>query len=380
MVAPREWDAIRASKMLKIAVSRVRSVLDEDKLYDYIRNASVTKREVTSDKGSVDTAFANAAHVVEADYALAVPVPCQHGRRLRAGRCARRWCCWTGSQKPHYAAQGVAAILGIPVEKVHAIWAIGPGSHGRNDAGDALMGCRRPFAGGGQAGARAIYARRGTGWTPRRRHRCIPRAPRWMRRGAWWLSNSPPRGSPASIPTATRTDVKDTLAGQLLVILPASAKSISVRRNTPSTPNERVAWETIPTLLPTASPLRTTHMRDPWARSFTSPANPSSTKWRRRRRLIRSNSACATSPRRRYCRRSRRRPRRQVKRPGRHRCAAAQRQRRHGQRPCLCPAHRHAGRRGGRCRSGREHGKDLGAPRHRGPRLRQLRTRTRCTT
>ena len=44
---------------------------------------------------------------------------------------------WIGSQKPHFARDGVARILGLPQDKVHGIWVPGPGSYGRNDAGDA---------------------------------------------------------------------------------------------------------------------------------------------------------------------------------------------------------------------------------------------------
>jgi CO/xanthine dehydrogenase Mo-binding subunit len=44
---------------------------------------------------------------------------------------------WTGSQKPHFARDGVARVLGLPQDKVHGIWVPGPGSYGRNDAGDA---------------------------------------------------------------------------------------------------------------------------------------------------------------------------------------------------------------------------------------------------
>jgi nicotinate dehydrogenase subunit B len=44
---------------------------------------------------------------------------------------------WTGSQKPHFARDGVAHALGLAQDKVHGIWVPGPGSYGRNDAGDA---------------------------------------------------------------------------------------------------------------------------------------------------------------------------------------------------------------------------------------------------
>src|SRR2546426_675200 len=43
----------------------------------------------------------------------------------------------TGTQKPHFARDGIAKLVGLPPEKVHAIWVPGPGSYGRNDAGDA---------------------------------------------------------------------------------------------------------------------------------------------------------------------------------------------------------------------------------------------------
>src|SRR5205814_3708150 len=46
---------------------------------------------------------------------------------------------WTGSQKPHFVRDGVARLLELPAEKVRAIWVAGPGSYGRNDAGDAAM-------------------------------------------------------------------------------------------------------------------------------------------------------------------------------------------------------------------------------------------------
>jgi predicted NodU family carbamoyl transferase len=45
---------------------------------------------------------------------------------------------WTGSQKPHFARDGIARVLGLPPEKVHRIWVPGSGSYGCNDAGDAL--------------------------------------------------------------------------------------------------------------------------------------------------------------------------------------------------------------------------------------------------
>jgi hypothetical protein len=43
----------------------------------------------------------------------------------------------TGSQKPHYGRNGCSKLTGVPLDKMHAKWIPGPGSYGRNDAGDA---------------------------------------------------------------------------------------------------------------------------------------------------------------------------------------------------------------------------------------------------
>src|SRR5258708_31661159 len=44
---------------------------------------------------------------------------------------------WTSTQKPYDSATCVAELLGMPREKVRAIWMFGTGSYGRNDQGDA---------------------------------------------------------------------------------------------------------------------------------------------------------------------------------------------------------------------------------------------------
>jgi len=79
-------------------------------LYDHIRKAPVTKSDKT-EKGQVDAAFARAARIVEADYEW----PFQSHASMGPG-CAVAdvrpdgVTVWTGTQKPHFAAQGVAAV------------------------------------------------------------------------------------------------------------------------------------------------------------------------------------------------------------------------------------------------------------------------------
>ena len=141
LVAPREWDAVKAARALKITWSDVAPPFPgDDKLHDHIRKAPVIKRDIDRTKGDVDAAFARAARVIEASYewpfqshapmgpACGLVDVKPDGVRM-----------WSASQKPHYARDGVAKLLGLDPEKVVCISTIGPGSYGRNDSGDVVM-------------------------------------------------------------------------------------------------------------------------------------------------------------------------------------------------------------------------------------------------
>jgi nicotinate dehydrogenase subunit B len=141
VVAPREWDAIRASRQLKVTWSDVKPPFSGNAgLYDHIRNAEVVKYDDEVKVGDIDAAFANAAKVVEASYewpfqSHAPMAPACAVADVRNGEAT----IWSGTQKPHYGRDGIAKMLSLPVEKVKVVATTGPGSYGRNDAGDAAM-------------------------------------------------------------------------------------------------------------------------------------------------------------------------------------------------------------------------------------------------
>ena len=132
-------------------------------IYDYIRNAPVRKNEVEGKTaGDVEAAFKTAARVIEAEYEWPFQSHASMGpacalveikdgqvtlldRHAEAAFRARR-------RRRHSRHAG---------DNVHAIWMPGPGSYGRNDAGDAAMDAARARQSRRQAGARAIYARPG---------------------------------------------------------------------------------------------------------------------------------------------------------------------------------------------------------------------------
>src|SRR5262249_11331240 len=142
VVADKEWDANKAAQALKVEWSDAKPLFpDQAALYDHIRSAQVRKREIGGKQaGNVDEAFKAAVRVVEAEYEW--PFQASDGTgpacavvEVQDGDVT----CWTGSQKPHFVRNGIALTLGVPAEKVRAIWVVGPGSYGRSDADDAAM-------------------------------------------------------------------------------------------------------------------------------------------------------------------------------------------------------------------------------------------------
>ena len=265
VVADKEWDAIQATEKLKVEWSAVAPPFPEQaSLYGHIRKATARKRQVEKENGNVDEAFKTAARVIEAEYEWPFQSHASMGPacavvEIKDGNVT----CWSGSQKTHFVQEGVAETLGLPLDKVHVIWAMGPGSYGRNDADDCAADAAVLAKAGGKP-VRLQYMRdQGTGWDPK---------------------------GPASIHTAraaldasgkvtayeftskgfSRVDINtnggkphDTLAGQTMGVALKSGDGFGVPAESYAFDNKRLAWETIPPLLDRSSPLRSAHLRDP---------------------------------------------------------------------------------------------------------------------
>jgi CO/xanthine dehydrogenase Mo-binding subunit len=265
VVADKEWDAIQAMQKLKVEWSQAKPPFPpQASLYDVIRKSNVRKRTVEKDIGNVDDAFKTAARVIEAEYEWPFQSHAPMGPacalvEIKDGNVT----CWSGTQKSHFVQAGIAAILEVPLEKVRVIWATGPGSYGRNDADDCAMDAAVLAKAIGRPVRLQGMRDQGTGWDPK---------------------------GPASIHTArvaldasgkitayeftskgfSRVDVdtnggkpKDTLAGHTLGVALASGDGFGVPAESYEFANKRLAWETIAPLLERASPLRSSHLRDP---------------------------------------------------------------------------------------------------------------------
>jgi CO/xanthine dehydrogenase Mo-binding subunit len=265
VVADKEWDAIKASQKLKVEWSDAKPPFpDMAAVYDTIRKAPARKSETPTNKGNVDEAFKNAAKVIEAEYEW----PYQSHASMGPGCAVVDYKdggakVWTGSQKPHYVREGVAAILELPEEKVQAVWAMGPGSYGRNDAGDAAMDAAVLSKAVGKPVRVQWMRNEGHGWDPK--------APASIHRARAALDASGQviaydfysKGYSRVDVNSNEGKTRDTLAGHLLGAALKSGDNFGIPGETYTFENKRVVWETIAPPLDRASPLRTSHMRDP---------------------------------------------------------------------------------------------------------------------
>jgi len=264
--AEKEWDAIRASQALKVEWSQVPApFVEQAALYDHIRKTPARKHEDEGKQvGNVEEAFRTAARVVEAEYEwpfqshACMGPACALVEVTDAGVT-----CWTGSQKPHFVQNGIAGTIGVPREKVHVIWVVGPGSYGRSDADDAAMDAAVLSKATGRP-VRVQYTReQGTGWDPK--------GPASIHRARAAIDASGQVIAYEFVSKGfSRVDVNtnggqphDTLAGHFRGVPLKSGDNFGIPAESYEFANKRTYWETIPPLLDRASPLRSSHLRDP---------------------------------------------------------------------------------------------------------------------
>jgi nicotinate dehydrogenase subunit B len=265
VVADNEWDAIQAAEKLKVEWSSVESPFPEQaSLYDHIRKAPVRKREVGKENGNVDEAFRSAAKVIEAEYEWPFQSHASMGPacalvEIKDGNVT----CWSGTQKSHFVQEGLALMLDMPLDKVHVIWAMGPGSYGRNDADDCAMDAAVLAKAVGKP-VRLQYMRdQGTGWDPKgpaSTHKARVALDAAGKVAAYEFTS---KGFSRVDVNTNGSKPLDTLAGQALGVALKSGDGFGVPAESYAFDNKRMAWETIAPLLDRSSPLRSSHLRDP---------------------------------------------------------------------------------------------------------------------
>jgi nicotinate dehydrogenase subunit B len=275
VVAEKEWNAVKAAQTLKVTWSQSKpNFPGHDRLFDHIRQAPVVKRSsdpgnfgpaAPRENGSVEEGFKQAVRILEREYEYPTQSHASMGPAcavadVRDGRAT----VWTSTQKPHDCAAGIAELLELPLENVRAIWMFGTGGYARDGQGDATADAailskhlNRPV--------RVQYMRHeALAWDPK--------GTATVNRSRVGLDASGKVIAYENISKAfsmedcnTREQHPgDTLAGMSLGTPLNSRPAFGIPGNGYSFDNARWGWEVIAPLMDRSSPLRSTHIRDPF--------------------------------------------------------------------------------------------------------------------
>jgi nicotinate dehydrogenase subunit B len=270
VVAENEWAAIQAAKALKVAWTAPKQAFPEQQdLYKHMRAAAPKASKETLKQGDAAAALANAAKKLEASYEC----PFQSHATMGPG-CAVAdvhtdgvTTVWSGGQKPHDLQKGFSQLLRVPIDTVRVIWVEDAGSYGRPGFEDAA--------------ADAVLLSQAVG---------KPMRVQWMREDMTaWGSKGPAvlcdlaagldaQGEVSAVQftsrafsggeTNFRPDAMGNYLGAQLTGIPNTTgidefAQWGVQAPPYSFRNIHAMAHVIPALYESASPLRTTHLRDP---------------------------------------------------------------------------------------------------------------------
>ena len=270
VVAENEWAAIRVAQALKVDWTPAQSAFPEQQdLYAQMRSVAPKASRQTAKAGDADAALAAAAKRVEAAYEWPFQAHATMGPGCAVADVRRDGVTtvWSGAQKPHALQTGFAELLGVPRDRVRVIWVEDAGSYGRPGFEDAA--------------ADAVLMSQEVG---------KPVRVQWSRSDMTaWGTKGPAvvydltAGLGANGEVTAFHFTSRAFSGGDIMYLPASpgnylGAQLSGIPNTTGVdefaqwgqetiayafPNLRADAHVVPALFPTASPLRTTHLRDP---------------------------------------------------------------------------------------------------------------------
>ena len=140
VVCEREEHAVRAARQLKCTWTPPATAPfpASDDLFTFMRSATPTFSAPPMVVGDPDAAFAAAAKVVEAEYAIPFQGHTAIGpAHATADPGNEQMTIYSNDMKSYGLRNGVATFLGMPRDRVRVVWMDGPQAYGRTAADDA---------------------------------------------------------------------------------------------------------------------------------------------------------------------------------------------------------------------------------------------------
>ena len=270
VVATSEWAAVRAAQAVKVSWSAPKGAFPEQQdLYKHLRTATPKISKDGIVRGDAAAAMAGAAKKLQASYDW----PFQSHATMGPGCVVADahadgiTTIWSGGQKPHSLQKGIAELLHVPLERVRIVWVEDAGSYGRpgydDAAGDAVL---LSLAVGKPVRVQWMRADM-TGWGAKGNPVSFDLAGGLSAEGnvsAFEFTSRALSGTEISPLPATAGNL---LASQLTGIANATPGDEFAQFGEESAeyqfPNVHAAAHVIAAFDPVASPLRTSHLRDP---------------------------------------------------------------------------------------------------------------------
>ena len=270
VVAETEWSAVRAAEALKITWTNPAPAFPQQKdLYQHMRDTPAKASKVGATRGDAAAALLLAAHRLEATYEWPFQSHATKGPGCAVAdvHSAGVTTIWSGCQKPHALRKGIADLLKIPVDSVQVIWVEDAGSYGRPGFEDAAADA----AVLSQAIGKPVRVQ----WSRSDMHAWGTKGPAVTCDLSAGLDD---HGKVTAFDFTSRAfsggetfyhpdTAGNFLAAQLMGVPNTTGKDEFAELGEHSAsynfPNIHALAHIVPALYPSASPLRTTHLRDP---------------------------------------------------------------------------------------------------------------------
>jgi nicotinate dehydrogenase subunit B len=132
VVAPNEWDAVRAARQLKVAWEAAPALPDSAGVYAHMRSAKTEDRVVTQ-KGDIETAFGTAAHTASQTVRSPYQSHAPFGPNCAVARVTADSALVMCSTQDVYGTRtSLARVLGLPPENVRVQYYEGSGTYGHS--------------------------------------------------------------------------------------------------------------------------------------------------------------------------------------------------------------------------------------------------------